>query len=73
MTLEENTRITAADYDRDTRHYQFDLEGTGIEYEIGDVLATYPQNDMGAINKFFEQLKVSPDQLVNIDRLNENV
>jgi len=44
--MNENTRITAPDYDRDTRHYEFDLTGTGMEYEVGDVLATYPHNDI---------------------------
>lgn len=43
--MNENTRITREDFDRDTRHYNFDLTGSGMEYDVGDVLATYPHND----------------------------
>jgi sulfite reductase alpha subunit-like flavoprotein len=34
-----NNRITEPGYDRDTRHYEFELEGSDFSYEVGDVLA----------------------------------
>lgn len=37
--MTENTRITEESYDRDARHYEFELEGTGLTYEVGDVLS----------------------------------
>lgn len=40
----ENTRITVDGYDRDVRHYEFDIAGKGLDYEVGDVLAVYPHN-----------------------------
>jgi len=30
INLQENTRLTADGYDRDTRHYVFDINGTGM-------------------------------------------
>jgi sulfite reductase (NADPH) flavoprotein alpha-component len=50
--MNENTRITAPGYERDTRHYEFDLTGTGIEYDVGDVLATYPHNSVELVDEF---------------------
>lgn len=37
--MTDNTRITEASYDRDARHYEFELENTGMTYEVGDVLS----------------------------------
>lgn len=41
----ENKLLTPKDYDRDVRHYEFDLKNTGITYNIGDCLAIYPNNN----------------------------
>jgi sulfite reductase (NADPH) flavoprotein alpha-component len=71
--LNENTRITRDDYERDTRHYEFDLKGTGIEYEVGDVLATYPHNQESEIDEFLESIKLDGNQTLEIERLSENV
>jgi len=37
--MSENTRLTEETYDRDTRHYEFNLEKSNLSYEVGDVLA----------------------------------
>lgn len=38
-----NQRVTAADHFQDTRHIEFDLEGSGLSYEPGDLLCIFPR------------------------------
>jgi sulfite reductase alpha subunit-like flavoprotein len=40
----ENTLMSAADYDRDVRHYGFDIKDKGMDYGVGECLAVYPHN-----------------------------
>lgn len=71
--MHKNERITAPGYERDTRHYEFDISGTGMEYEVGDVLATYPHNNDKEVLEFLETIKLNPKQAIEIERLSENV
>ncbi|MEM6279453.1 MAG: flavodoxin domain-containing protein [Verrucomicrobiota bacterium] len=36
---------------RDTRHIELKLDGSGLEYEVGDAVATYPINDPGLVDE----------------------
>jgi len=38
-----NRRLTSQDHFQDTRHLEFDLEGSGMAYEPGDLLAIFPR------------------------------
>lgn len=38
LPLVKNVVLTPPDYDRDIRHYEFDLKGTGMTYSPGDCL-----------------------------------
>eukprot|EP00965_Chrysotila_dentata_P064221 2127758-Pleurochrysis_carterae.AAC.2 len=40
-----NVRLTSEDCARDVRHIEFDLAGSGLQYEPGDALAVQPRND----------------------------
>ncbi|KIE88297.1 putative sulfite reductase [NADPH] flavoprotein alpha-component [Actinobacillus pleuropneumoniae] len=44
-TLITNQRITAKDAEKDVRHLEFDLSGSGLSYQSGDVLGVYFEND----------------------------
>ncbi|MDF1860266.1 MAG: sulfite reductase subunit alpha [Verrucomicrobiales bacterium] len=41
---------------RDTRHLELDLEGSGLEYEVGDAVATYPLNDPALVDEVLAAL-----------------
>jgi hypothetical protein len=41
LPLVKNVLLTPPDYDRDIRHYEFDLKGTGISYSQGDCLGLW--------------------------------
>jgi hypothetical protein len=38
-----NERVTSADHFQDTRHIEFDLQGSGFDYQPGDLLAVFPR------------------------------
>lgn len=40
--VRENVRLTSADHFQDTRHIDFDLRGSGLTHEPGDLLAVLP-------------------------------
>lgn len=39
VLLKTNLELNASDSARDTRHFEFDLTGSGLSYEVGDVLS----------------------------------
>ncbi|MBP6600738.1 MAG: sulfite reductase subunit alpha [Verrucomicrobiales bacterium] len=43
--LIENRELNSSGAMRDTRHFSLDLNGSGLTYEVGDVLGVYPRNN----------------------------
>mmetsp|Transcript_3531 Transcript_3531/g.8271 ORF Transcript_3531/g.8271 Transcript_3531/m.8271 type:complete len:1929 (-) Transcript_3531:295-6081(-) len=56
----ENKLLTPPDYDRDIRHYSFNIKDTGVSYETGDVLAIWPRNNMAEVNQFCKMYGLNP-------------
>ena len=46
---------------KDTRHFEMDLSGSGIEYEPGDSLALQPQNDPELVHSLISFLGARPE------------
>lgn len=40
-----NRTLTAAGSNKETRHFELDLAGSGLDYEVGDSLGVFPSND----------------------------
>jgi hypothetical protein len=38
-----NQRVTSAEHFQDTRHIEFNLQGSGFDYQPGDLLAVFPR------------------------------
>lgn len=57
-----NRRISAADSEKDTRHFEIDLEGSGISYEVGDSMAIYPTNDPDLVEEMLAALCAKGDE-----------
>jgi sulfite reductase (NADPH) flavoprotein alpha-component len=62
--LLENRRLNAPEADRDTRHFEISLEGSGLSYDVGDVLGVYPKNDPARVDELIEALQLEPDAAV---------
>jgi sulfite reductase (NADPH) flavoprotein alpha-component len=51
---------------RDTRHFEFDLTGSGLNYEVGDVLGVYPKNNATLVDEIITSLGFDPRESVNV-------
>ena len=55
--LLSNRPLNSPGSERDTRHFEFSLEGSGLEYEVGDVIGVIPRNDPGLVDDLLEALE----------------
>jgi sulfite reductase (NADPH) flavoprotein alpha-component len=51
-----NRRLNSPDSEKDTRHFEISLEGSGLTYEVGDSMAIYPTNDPDLVDEVLEAL-----------------
>jgi sulfite reductase (NADPH) flavoprotein alpha-component len=57
-----NRRLNSPDSEKDTRHFEISLEGSGLTYEVGDSMAIYPTNDPDLVAEILEALGASGDE-----------
>lgn len=57
-TVLENQRIVSRDSDRDVRHVELSLEGSGLHYEPGDAVGVWPQNPPMLVEKWLSTLQL---------------
>lgn len=63
--LIENRCLNADGSNRDTRHFAFDLKGSNLSYEVGDVLGVYPKNNIEHVDEMISALGFAPDDVVS--------
>lgn len=56
-----NRLLTSAESDKEVRHYELDLTGSGLAYQAGDSLAVHPVNDPDLVAAILTELKVGPE------------
>lgn len=59
--LTVNRLLTAADSDKEVRHYELDLTDSGIAYQAGDSLAVHAVNDPDLVAAILAELNVGPE------------
>ena len=57
-----NRRLNSPDSEKDTRHFEISLEGSGLTYEVGDSMAVYPTNDPDLVDEILEALDAKGDE-----------
>ena len=57
-----NRRLNSPDSEKDTRHFEISLEGSGLTYEVGDSMAVYPTNDSDLVDEILEALNAKGDE-----------
>jgi len=62
--LRETLLLTGAGSGKDTRHYEFDLCGTGLNFEPGDSLALFSSNCPDLVSDMLDALGFSGDEEV---------
>lgn len=65
VSLAVNRRLTATESDKEVRHYELDLTGSGISYQAGDSLAVHATNDPELVAAILAALGVGPDYQPN--------
>ncbi|MEP6698147.1 MAG: sulfite reductase subunit alpha [Verrucomicrobiota bacterium] len=59
-----NRRLSSLDSEKDTRHFEIDLTGWGLNYEVGDSMAVYASNDPELVEEILHVLGATGDELV---------
>jgi sulfite reductase (NADPH) flavoprotein alpha-component len=67
----DNLNLNGRGSNKETRHLELSLEGSGISFEPGDSLGIYPENEPELVNLLLEELKWSPDESVTINKQGE--
>jgi sulfite reductase (NADPH) flavoprotein alpha-component len=62
--LKTNRKLTLAGSEKDTRHFELDLDGSGYAYECGDSIGVFPKNDPGLVEEILHALHATGDEQV---------
>lgn len=62
--LASNRRLTADGSNKDTRHFEICLKGSGLHYEVGDSLGVVPSNDPALVQLVLQELGHTGDEPV---------
>jgi sulfite reductase (NADPH) flavoprotein alpha-component len=57
-----NRRLNSPDSEKDTRHFEISLDGSGLSYEVGDSMAVYPTNDPVLVAEILAALGAKGDE-----------
>src|SRR6266704_5594501 len=59
-----NRRLSGSESEKDTRHFEIDLTGWGLGFEVGDSVAVYPTNDPDLVEEIIRALGAKGDETV---------
>ncbi|GGF26591.1 sulfite reductase [NADPH] flavoprotein alpha-component [Halobacillus andaensis] len=67
----ENINLNGRGSNKETRHLELDLEGSGLQYEPGDSLGIFPQNDPVLVDQLIQAMGWNPEETVTINKQGE--
>lgn len=67
-TVLDNLNLNGRGSDRETRHLEISIEGSGIRYEPGDSVGIYPQNHPRLVDELIEAMAWQPDESVPLPK-----
>ena len=59
-----NQKLTLEGSEKETRHYEFSLTGSGLQYEVGDSVGVFPQNNPPLVEELLQALRFSGEESV---------
>jgi sulfite reductase (NADPH) flavoprotein alpha-component len=59
-----NRRLSGPESEKDTRHFELDLTGWGLNFEVGDSVGVYPTNDPDLVDEIIRALGATGDEQV---------
>lgn len=69
----ENLNLNGRGSDRETRHLELSLEGSGLVYTPGDAVGVYPQNDPALVDELLAIQNWKPDESVATGKAGETL
>ncbi|WLR49515.1 assimilatory sulfite reductase (NADPH) flavoprotein subunit [Halobacillus litoralis] len=64
----ENINLSGRGSNKETRHLEIDLEGSNLNYEPGDSLGIYPNNEEALVDELIEEMEWDPDLSVIVNK-----
>jgi len=64
----ENLNLNGRGSNKETRHVELSLEGSGLTYEPGDSLGVYPENDPELIDQLLKEMNWDPEEIVTLNK-----
>ncbi|WP_332628671.1 assimilatory sulfite reductase (NADPH) flavoprotein subunit [Halalkalibacter flavus] len=68
----ENINLNGRGSNKETRHLELSLEGSGLTFEPGDSLGVYPENDPTLVDRLINELNLNPTEEVQINKQGES-
>jgi sulfite reductase (NADPH) flavoprotein alpha-component len=62
--LAVNRSLCGEDSEKDTRHFEIDLTGWGLNYEVGDSMTVWPTNDPALVDELIKKIRAKGDEPV---------
>lgn len=72
-TLSVRQKITGRNSDKDVRHIEIDLAGSGLQYTAGDALGVWFDNDDGLVSRLLAAVALTGDEAVNVNGDNKTL
>lgn len=66
-TLERVQKITALESSKDVYHLELSLAGSGIEYQPGDALGVWANNNHETVSQILDGLGIAPDSEIDLE------
>jgi sulfite reductase (NADPH) flavoprotein alpha-component len=64
----ENLNLNGRGSNKETRHLELSLEGSGLTFEPGDCLGIYPENERDLVDLLLEEIKWDPKEMVTVNK-----
>lgn len=64
----ENLNLNGRGSDRETRHVEISLEGSGLQYEPGDSLGICPENHPELVDQLMAAMDWNPEETITINK-----
>ncbi len=62
----ENINLNGRGSNKETRHLELSLEGSGLTYQPGDSLGVYPENDPELVDLLLAEMNWDPEEAVKV-------
>lgn len=64
----ENLSLNGRGSNQETHHLELSLEGSNLEYEPGDSLGIYPENDPDLVDKLIEVMRWNAEEPIQVNK-----